>query len=69
MHVAFAAVGLSALLASSAAAFTIVKWLGVAYLVWLGVSRLLGGDERDAAVPAERGAFPASSGRASSWTS
>jgi len=43
VHVAFAAVGLSALLASSAAAFAAVKWAGVAYLAWLGLSRLLGG--------------------------
>lgn len=49
VHVAFAAVGLSALLASSATAFAVVKWLGVAYLLWLGLSRLLGGDERNTA--------------------
>ena len=33
------AVGLGALLATSTAAFTVVKWLGVAYLVWLGVQQ------------------------------
>ena len=49
VHVAFAAVGLSALLASSATAFAVVKWLGVAYLLWLGLSRLLGGDEQNTA--------------------
>lgn len=32
-------VGLGALLATSAAAFTVVKWLGVAYLVWLGIAQ------------------------------
>ena len=47
VHVAFAAVGLSAILASSAAAFGVVKWLGVAYLVWLGLQRLLARDEED----------------------
>lgn len=46
VHVAFAVVGLSALIASSQAAFTVVKWLGVAYLVWLGLSRVFGEEER-----------------------
>jgi len=32
-------VGLGALLATSATAFTVVKWLGVAYLVWLGIAQ------------------------------
>ena len=54
VHVAFAAVGLSALLASSAAAFTIVKWLGAAYLVWLGLRRLLARDDEDVTVTIEQ---------------
>ena len=40
IHLAFAAAGLSAILASSAIAFTIVKWVGAAYLIYLGVSAL-----------------------------
>ena len=32
-------VGLGALMAASATAFTVLKWLGVAYLVWLGVKQ------------------------------
>jgi threonine/homoserine/homoserine lactone efflux protein len=40
IHTAAAAVGLSALLVSSATAFSVVKYLGAAYLVYLGVQRL-----------------------------
>ncbi len=33
------AAGLGALLATSTVAFAVVKWLGVAYLVWLGIQQ------------------------------
>jgi threonine/homoserine/homoserine lactone efflux protein len=46
VHVAAAAFGLSALLVSSATAYHAVRWLGAAYLIWLGVRRLLARDER-----------------------
>src|SRR5712692_5077830 len=41
IHTVAAAIGLSALLAASATAFTIIKWIGAAYLVYVGVSLLL----------------------------
>ena len=40
VHVGAAAVGVGALLAASSTAFTLLKWLGAAYLLWLGIGAL-----------------------------
>jgi len=50
LHAAAAAFGLAALLAASSSAFTALKWLGAAYLVWLAI-----GMWRAAAAPAATG--------------
>jgi len=39
-HVTLAALGFSALLAASELAFTLVKWVGAGYLVWMGIGML-----------------------------
>lgn len=51
LHVLAAALGLSILVAQSAAAFTVVKYLGAAYLAYLGIRLLL---RRDHALAVER---------------
>ncbi len=58
LHSAFAAAGLSAVVASSAAAFTVVKWLGAAYLVYLGLRRLFGRGEGDGPVAVKQEPLP-----------
>jgi threonine/homoserine/homoserine lactone efflux protein len=40
LHIALAALGVSALIAASPLAFGALKWLGAAYLVWAGVALL-----------------------------
>jgi threonine/homoserine/homoserine lactone efflux protein len=47
VHIAAATIGLSALLASSALAFDVVKYLGAAYLIVVGIRRLAGLEQDD----------------------
>ena len=52
LHVAAAAAGVSAALASSATAFAVVKYAGVAYLLYLAARTLMSPDEPAARAPA-----------------
>lgn len=57
VHIALAALGLSALLAASDLAFTAVKLAGAAYLVWMGVGLLRAGPGMAPAPPGGRSVF------------
>lgn len=48
VHTAAAAAGLSYLISRSAALFAVVKWAGVAYLVYLALRAFLGNDDVEA---------------------
>lgn len=53
VHVVAAALGVGALLATSATAFTVLKWAGAAYLVWMGLRLLLSRRGASPIVPSE----------------
>lgn len=55
VHVAGAALGLSLLLARSAAVFAAVKYVGAAYLVYLGLRLLLSGSQGKVAIASANG--------------
>ena len=61
IHTSFAALGLSAILATSSLAFSIVKYAGAGYLIWIGVGFLRNGRHDDKLEAVERK-------RLSSWT-
>jgi threonine/homoserine/homoserine lactone efflux protein len=56
-HVVAAAIGLSALLVASAAAFTAVKWLGASYLCYVGLT-ILFSHTQNSDEPAREGTGP-----------
>ncbi|AIU68377.1 homoserine/homoserine lactone efflux protein [Vibrio coralliilyticus] len=39
LHIILVGAGIGALVAQSATAFTMIKWVGAAYLVWLGIQK------------------------------
>lgn len=41
VHVAAVVLGLSAILAESSVAFTLVKWVGAGYLIWIGAQAIV----------------------------
>jgi threonine/homoserine/homoserine lactone efflux protein len=57
VHATLAVLGLSAILAASSEAFTVVKVAGAAYLVWLGLQALLGAGRLDTEPREERGSY------------
>jgi len=62
-QVAFVALGLGAIVAASAAAYTVLKLVGAAYVVWLGVSAIRHRGDARAAL-AHPGAVPPARGHA-----
>ncbi len=60
VHIAAAALGVGALLATSAFAFTLLKWVGAAYLLWVGLRMLMtrGGADTGLMAAAQSSAAP-----------
>ena len=62
VHVFAAALGVGALLAASATAFNVLKWVGAAYLMWMGI-KLLRAKGGSSVVPTAAQHEPADLGR------
>lgn len=60
LHTVFAIVGISAIIAASAALFSIVKYAGAAYLIWLGIKAIF---EKATTIPGQ-GQIKQSAGQA-----
>jgi len=57
VHIATAALGLGAVLATSADAFNLIKWMGAAYLLWMGGRLLWRTSHGDGAMVQEQSAL------------
>jgi threonine/homoserine/homoserine lactone efflux protein len=64
VHLTAAVLGLSAILATSALAFRIVKWMGAGYLIYLGIRTLR---SREGVLTINAGELPTRSGRTILW--
>ncbi len=53
VHITAAAVGVGALMQTSAALFTVLKWVGAAYLLWVGVRMLVSRMPKENVLPIE----------------
>jgi threonine/homoserine/homoserine lactone efflux protein len=63
IHIFAAALGLSALLSTSAAAFTVVKWVGAAYIIYVGIGMLRAKLRGDADAQADQATVNAAAAR------
>jgi threonine/homoserine/homoserine lactone efflux protein len=57
VNIIAAALGLSAILASSALAFSVIKYAGAAYLIWLGLRKIFGSAEAAGAIKLARHSY------------
>jgi threonine/homoserine/homoserine lactone efflux protein len=64
VHVCASVIGLTAILASSAVAFTVVKWIGACYLVWIGIQAIV---TKSGSIKLESGESVPLSGRTIFW--